>query len=262
MPARHLRVDRDRGALWLRLDRPDRGNALSQELLGELAASARELDEDVGCVVLFGSGANFCVGGDIDGFAAAAHPSEHLRRSAGLLHDFQSALRDAAVPVVAGIQGWAAGAGMSLALTADMIVLTRTARMRAAYTGIGLSCDGGMSWTLPRTVGHARAMDLMLTNRVLEAEEALAWGLASRVVDEDDLTAELAGLARGLVDGPRQASGAITTLARKGPVRTLEQQLDAETDALAACGATADSREGIRAFVERRPARFGAAART
>ena len=160
----------------------------------------------------------------------------------------------APVPVVAAVRGWAAGAGMSLALAADVAVAGVSTRLRPAYPAIGLSPDGGLTWTLPRAVGAARARHILLTDRVVDAEEALALGLVAVVVADDDVVTEAEALARRLADGPVRALGRTKGLVRAD--RTLSEQLDAEATAIAESVAD-EGREGIAAFRERRPAKFG-----
>jgi 2-(1,2-epoxy-1,2-dihydrophenyl)acetyl-CoA isomerase len=126
-----------------------------------------------------------------------------------------------AVPIVVGVQGWAVGGGLSLALLGDVLVLGRSARVRAAYTAIGLTPDGGMSWTLPRVVGASRARDLILTNRAISAAEAEAMGLATRVVDDQELRATVDRLAAELADGATDALGAARDLVHRGVVAVI-----------------------------------------
>jgi 2-(1,2-epoxy-1,2-dihydrophenyl)acetyl-CoA isomerase len=161
-----------------------------------------------------------------------------------------------AVPIVVGVQGWAAGGGLSLALLGDVLVFGRSARVRAAYTAIGLTPDGGMSWTLPRAVGASRARDLILTNRSVSAAEAEAMGLANRVVDDQELRATVDRLAAELADGATDALGAARDLIHGGWFRDFAEQLDEEAKAIAASADSVQGREGVRAFVERRAPRY------
>ena len=180
-----------------------------------------------------------------------------MQALAGALHDLVRALAEVPVPVVAAVRGWAAGAGMSLALAADVAVAGVSTRLRPAYPAIGLSPDGGLTWTLPRTVGPARARHILLTDRVIAADEALALGLVAVVVADDDVAAEAQALAQRLADGPVRALGRTKQLLRAGADRDLGEQLDGEAHAIAESVADAEGQEGIAAFRERRTPEFG-----
>jgi 2-(1,2-epoxy-1,2-dihydrophenyl)acetyl-CoA isomerase len=204
----------------------------------------------VRCILITAEGPHFCLGGDVAGFAAAPDPGGYVDELAAALHTSLVRLDAAGVPVVVGAQGWAAGAGLSLVLAADVVVLERGARLRTAYAGIGLSPDGGMSWTLPRAIGRARAMDMLLTNRPMGAEEALAAGLASRVVDDGTGAAAALAIARAIAGGPRGALAAARALA--GRDRSFPAHLDAERASISGQAAGPEGREGVAAFLDRR----------
>jgi 2-(1,2-epoxy-1,2-dihydrophenyl)acetyl-CoA isomerase len=172
------------------------------------------------------------------------------------LHAGVAGLAALDAPVVAAVQGPAAGAGLGLVAAADLVIAAQSATFVMAYTAVGLSPDGSSSWFLPRAVGLRRALDLTLTNRVLSAEEALDWGLITRVVPDDALAAEAEALAGKLRDGPTTAFGAAARLLRSAWSRPLEPHLEAEALALVAQASGTDGREGISAFVERRPPHF------
>ncbi|MEV0245892.1 enoyl-CoA hydratase-related protein [Nocardia sp. NPDC050712] len=212
----------------------------------------KALGPEVGAVLLTGTGANFCAGGNVRGFAAATDRSAHIHALATTLHDFVRALDATPVPVVVGVQGWAAGAGMSLVCAADIALGGPATKLRPAYPGIGLSPDGGMSWTLPRVVGLGRAREILLTDAVLDAEEAVRLGLLSRLVADEDVRAEALTLARTLATGPRSTFATMKTLLAQSDSSTLSDQLDAERDAIAAAASTPAGQEGIDAFVEKR----------
>jgi 2-(1,2-epoxy-1,2-dihydrophenyl)acetyl-CoA isomerase len=139
---------------------------------------------------------------------------------------------------------------------ADVVLASASAKLVMAYTGIGLVPDGGSTWYLPRIVGVSRALDLALTNRVLSADEACAWGLVSRVVADDDLTSEAESLARTLASGPTGALGAAKRLLRGSLDRSLEDQLAHEAELMIIAGESDDGREGVAAFSEKRPPKF------
>lgn len=253
--ANRIRFRRDSGLLHLTLCAPERGNTIDRAFTAELAAALADL-RDVRCILITADGPNFCLGGDITGFAAAHDPGEYLNVLAGEFHASLVRLDQAGVPVVVGAQGWAAGAGMSLLLAADIVVLERTAKLRTAYTAIGFTPDGGMTWTLPRAVGTARALDLLLTNRPMDAEEALAAGIASRVVDDGAAAATVLEIARGIADGPFEALSATRNLVRSGRFTTYAAQLDAERARISAQAGSPEGREGVAAFLARRVARW------
>jgi 2-(1,2-epoxy-1,2-dihydrophenyl)acetyl-CoA isomerase len=215
-----------------------------------------DVEPDVGAVLLVGEGPNFCTGGDVKAFATATDVRTTVRDLAGELHDLVRAFAEAPVPVVAAVHGWAAGAGMSLVLAADIAVAGTSTRLRPAYPAIGLTPDGGLTWTLPRAIGAIRARHILLTDRVLSADEALALGLVAAVVADDAVEAEARSLAEGLAEGPVGALGRMKRLLREGAVNDLDTQLDAEAAAIAESAAGDEGREGVAAFHARRAPRF------
>lgn len=241
--------------LEVRLSAPERGNAIDLESAARLA-KVLAVGPEIGALALTHDGPNFCVGGDVRGFAAATDPEAYLLDLANAAHECVRALTTAGVPVVIGARGWAAGAGMALLLTADILVLGESAKMRVAYPGIGITPDCGMTWNLPRIVGQARARDILLTNRAVDAQEALAIGIAGRVVPDDEVDATVAEIAAGLANGPTQAYRGIRRLLDDGLARPLEEHLEYEARSIAAAGASPEGSEGIRAFLEKRPAKY------
>ena len=234
-----------------------RGASLDFDAVREVTAALQAPGADVGAVLLVGEGPNFCTGGDVKAFASAGDDvAATVRSLAGVLHDLVRALAEAPVPVVAAVHGWAAGAGMSVVLAADVAVAGTSTRLRPAYPAIGLTPDGGMTWTLPRAVGAARARHILLTDRVLSADEALDLGLVAMVVPDDAVAAEAQRLAERLAAGPVGALGRAKRLLRESPERDLGAQLDAEAAAIAESAADAEGREGVAAFGERRAPRF------
>ena len=232
---------------------------LDFDAVREVTAALRALEPDVGAVLLVGAG-QFCVGADVGDLSAASadevDPRPAVRALAGALHDLVRALVEVPVPVVAAVRGWAAGAGMSLVLAADVAVAGVSTKLRPAYPAIGLSPDGGLTWTLPRAVGPARARHILLADQVLTADEALTLGLVALVVPDDDVAAEAEAPARRLADGPVRALGRTKQLLREGGDRDLAAQLDAEAQAIAESVADAEGQEGVAAFRERRPPTF------
>ena len=201
-------------------------------------------------VEIVAEGPYFCLGGDVRGFAAA--PDASLTALADAFHACQRLILGFAQPVVVGVQGWAAGIGLSLALSGDVLVLGTGTRLRPAYTAIGLTPDGGMTATLPAAVGRARAMDMFLTNRPMGAEEALACGLASRVVADEELHAETAAIAAAVAAGPPRALAATKQLVRTAGGVLTEDHLDREATSIGDRGLSPEGREGVASFVEKR----------
>lgn len=159
-------------------------------------------------------------------------------------------------PVITAVQGSAAGGGLGLVFGADLVIAAESARFTMAYTRAALSPDASTSFFLPRLVGLRRALDLTLTNRTLSAREALEWGIVSRVVADAELPAAAQALAREMADGPTRAFGAAKRLLRESFDDSLETHLQSESRAIAERSRDAESREGIAAFIEKRPARF------
>lgn len=262
-----LLIERDGPVVRLVLNRPKAGNAINVEMAKALMDAAIECDEDptVRCVVLTGAGRMFCVGGDVKLFSSAGDRIPHLLKElTSYLHSAVSRLARMQKPLVTVINGPAAGAGFSLALLGDIALASRDASFTLAYGKLGLSPDGGSTWLLPRLIGLRRAQELMLTDPTLTAQEAADLGLVTRVCDADDASEALSAQAAALTDklsrGGVQAWGRTRDLLLSTYGASLESHLEAEARAIALAGRGAESREGIAAFVERRPADFIAAA--
>lgn len=247
------------GVATLVLDRPERGNAIDLTMARELCDVLERwsVDRSVRAVLLTGAGPTFCVGGDLKSFTAASDLPHHLVEVTTPLHAAMSMLMRLDAPVVAAVHGSAAGAGLSLAAAADIVLAAASSRFVVAYTAIGLTPDGSASWSLPRVVGMRRALELTLTNRRLDADEAVAAGLATRVVPDADLADDALATARGLAAGPTGALGAAKRLLRESLGNDLEAQLALEVRSLARAAGSSDGREGIGAFLEKRPPAFG-----
>lgn len=241
------------------LARPEAGNSIDLAMATELHEVTRAWADDPGvrAVLLQGAGRSFCVGGDLKSFAQQPDLPAHLIEVTTHLHAAIATLATMDAPVVAAVHGSAAGAGCSLAAVADLVLAAESSRFVMAYTAIGLTPDGAGSWALPRVVGLRRALELTLTNRHLTASEAVEAGLATRVVEDDALGAEAAALAQTLAAGPTQALGAAKRLLRGSLGHDLEAQMALEADALAAAAGSADGKEGIAAFLEKRAPHFG-----
>jgi 2-(1,2-epoxy-1,2-dihydrophenyl)acetyl-CoA isomerase len=240
------------------LSRRQSGNALDLEMAEQLMAAALrcEADQSVRAVLLKGAGKSFCAGGDVKVFAAQKQLPHYLREITSYLHLAVSRFARLDAPVIAAVQGSAAGGGFSLAISCDLVIAAESATFLMAYTKIGMAPDGGSTYFLPRLVGLKRAMELTLTNRVLSAREACDWGIVTEVVPAENLAARAESLARSLAQGATSAFGSAKRLLHGGWNQTLETQMELESRAIAEAGGTADGQEGIRAFLEKRKAGF------
>jgi len=237
----------------LTLNRPKSFNAMDLGLMVDLAAAAaRCRAEGARAVVVTGAGRAFSAGGDLSAFARSDDAPALLRRMTDELHHAQRLLAEGEAPVVAAVNGMAAGAGMSLAAMCDLAIAGRSAKFTMAYTGAGLSPDGSSTWFLPRLIGLRRTQELMFTNRVLDAEEALEWQVVHRVVDDERVLDEALELAGRLAAGPTRAYAAVKRLLLASAGRDLEEQLDLEGKLISGLSGSADGQEGIRAFLEKR----------
>jgi 2-(1,2-epoxy-1,2-dihydrophenyl)acetyl-CoA isomerase len=247
------------GVAHLILNRPKAGNALDLDMAKALLAAAEHCDRDpaVRAVIITGSGSMFCAGGDVRGFASKGDQlPAFLTELTDALHAGVSRLARMRQPVVAAVNGAAAGAGMSIACAADLIVAAESARFTVAYTAVGLTPDGSSTYFLPRLIGMQRAKELMLTNRRLSAAEALEWGLVNQVVADAELVDTATRLARRLAEGPTRAYGSVKKLLLASATQDLDSQLADEARSIIAIAQTPDSREGISAFLEKRTPKF------
>lgn len=248
------------GVGTLRLNRPDRHNAVDRTLGAEFARAvdAVAADPAVRAVVLTGGDRVFCVGGDVELFTGCA-PEELprvLREVTDLFHPTVERLSTMDAPVVAAVHGAAAGMGLALVCAADVVVAAEDAVFTTAYGGIGLTADGGLSWTLLRLVGLRRAQELFLTGRRLTAAEALEWGLVTRVVPAAEVDTVAREYATAIADGPTQAFGAVRRLLRRSSESDLHTHLAEEQRSVVEAGRSHDLVEGTRALAERRRPRF------
>lgn len=243
------------------MNRPEARNALNvalkEALVAAIAMAAR--DPLVRCVVLTGAGPGFCAGQDLREHAAAldgAAPDSLWETVPKHYIPLAYGLATMPKPVVAAVNGIAAGAGAALAFACDFRVLADTAGFNLAFAGIGLSCDTGTSWTLPRLIGHARAVDLLLRPRTVPAPEALELGLATSVVPAASLGAEVSELAGSLAAGPTQAYAAIREALAYSAAHTLEESLAHEGELMRRTGSTEDHRNAVNAFVAKQKPEF------
>ncbi len=246
------------------LNRPEAANALDLESTQELyeAAVAVAADGEIRAVLLEARGSMFCAGGDLKRFhAMGERPPElgaEILRMTTYLHGAIAHFNRMSAPVVCKVQGTAAGGGLSLAMSCDLVVAARSAKFSLAYTAAGLAPDGSSTYFLPRLVGLRRARELMLTNRRFDAEEALAMNVIDRVCDDDRLDEEAGKLVEHFAAGPTAAYGAVKRLLLASTAATLESQMDAESREIARAARSTDGIEGVAAFVKkRRPAFTG-----
>jgi 2-(1,2-epoxy-1,2-dihydrophenyl)acetyl-CoA isomerase len=237
------------------LSRPEMMNALNRQMRAELTYALRDVAKRARVIVLTGSGRAFCSGQDLgDGGNAAKIDLERTLRE-----EYEPMLRaiyDAPVPVIAAVNGAAAGAGANLALAADVVIAQESAVFIQAFTRIGLIPDAGGTFFLPRQVGLARAMGAMLFAERVSARQAADWGMIWEAVPDDTFEGTWQARARALADGPTIALGALRQALRAGLSNTLGEQLALEAKLQAQAGATRDFQEGVLAFLEKRPAQF------
>ncbi len=254
-----LLVDHNDGVTTITFNRPDNANAMNLQWSKDFlqAAIHCSVDEDLRAVVITGNGKMFSAGGDVKSFAAQGPKvGPELKELTVYLHAAIGHLARLNAPVIMAVNGTAAGAGFSLAMCGDMVLAAASAKFTMAYTAIGLCPDGAASFTLPRLIGLRKTQELMLTNRVLSAEEALAWGCVNRVVADDELLAEAQQLARQFAAGPTQAYGTVKRLLRTSFDNGLDTQMEEESQSIVAMGNSRDGQEGIQAFVAKRQAVF------
>jgi 2-(1,2-epoxy-1,2-dihydrophenyl)acetyl-CoA isomerase len=239
----------------LMLNRPEAANSLNSTVAAELMDAVLRCEEDpeIRALVISGSGRIFCAGADLKGFYTAG---EGLKSRVSYFHATLSRLTRADLPVIAAVNGAAAGAGMGLACACDLVIAAESARFVMAYARIGLSPDGATTYFLPRRIGMGRALELFYTNRALSAREALDWGIVNRVVPDGELATEAHALAAQLAAGPTRAFGAGKRLMHAGWNETLESQIEQELRSIATMARTEDAREAIAAFAAKRTPQF------
>ncbi len=248
------------GVAKITLNRPETFNALSLDLGEELfdAVTRCHSDAEVRAVVITGTGKAFSAGGDIRSMAEAlkGDVSSVLRQLAAVLANAMISITRLPKPVVAAVNGTAAGAGLALVLASDMAIASEKAKFVVAFTGIALSPDSSTTFFLPRYVGLKKAMELTLTNRPLSAQEAADMGIINEVVAEGEFAARVDSFAATLAQGPTIAFGKAKQLLHRGLSERLETQVEDERHIVADCGLTADFREAVNAFLEKRTPRF------
>lgn len=252
--------ERHDGVAKLTLNRPNKLNSLTADMLEALNAKLRKVaeDEDVRAVMLTGAGRAFCAGQDLNDRSVAPGDEppdlgESLERR---YNPLVRRMRRMPKPVVVAVNGVAAGAGANIAFAGDIVLAGRSAKFVQAFSKIGLLPDSGGTYSLPRSLGLPRAMGLAMLGEAVTAEQAADWGLIWAVVDDDTLHADSSALAASLAAGPTAGYAAIKTAMNASLHNTLDEQLDLERDLQRTAGRTADYREGVAAFIEKRPATF------
>jgi 2-(1,2-epoxy-1,2-dihydrophenyl)acetyl-CoA isomerase len=244
------------------LNRPEVYNALNQPMAEALVRAIQMCmdDDHVRAVILTGAGRGFCAGGDMkaawEHIQAGGDPQHFFRDLTVPLHRAITDMRLMEKPIVAAINGAAGGAGMSLAAACDLRLAVEGAKFKQAYTSIGLVPDGGWTAIVPQIIGPAKAAELLLLDPVLDAQQALTLGLVHEVVPGDRLMKRACETATGLAQGPATALGGAKTLVNAALYPMLEVQLERERQRIIAQGGTADFREGVFAFVEKRKPHF------
>lgn len=239
------------------LDRPEAANGMNDTMTAELADAAARCDTSATkVVVLTGSGRFFCAGGDLKAFAAAPSRGRFIKGVADDLHRAISTFARMDAVLITAVNGTAAGAGFSLAITGDLVLAAESASFTMAYTRVGLSPDGSSSYHLPRLIGMRRAQELMLTNRTLTAADALQWGLVTDVVPDADLADRAGALAGQLAGGSATSHGAVKALLLESLRNGLEDQMELEGRMIARRADSPDGREGVDAFLAKRRPEF------
>jgi 2-(1,2-epoxy-1,2-dihydrophenyl)acetyl-CoA isomerase len=256
MKFEHIRLEVSPAAVaTITIARPDKLNALSGQTVDELRAAVEEAPKaGARCVLMTGEGRGFSSGADLaTGGGLPGDVGASLEKHFNPLIEAIFALP---IPVVAAVNGAAAGAGCSLALAADLVIAARSAYFLQAFVNIGLIPDAGATWLLPRLAGRARAMEMMMLGERIAAEQARDWGLIARVVEDEHLASEAVLLAARLAQGPTVALGLIRKLARNAEQLSLTDALAAERIAQRDAGRTQDFRSAVMAFLQKHQPRF------
>ncbi|GIV97284.1 MAG: enoyl-CoA hydratase [Herpetosiphonaceae bacterium] len=261
MTDHHVLVEFQGPVAIVTLNRPQVRNAIDVPTGDALLDALLEVEyrSDIRAVVLAGAGGAFSAGGDLRAITSAdpEHPGRALKHLTVGLHAVITSLRRLPQPVIAAVQGNVGGAGWSLALACDLVVMGRSATFRSAYTAVGLTPDGGLTHALVRLLGQQRATELFLTNRPMGAEEALATGLVNRVVDDAEVLPSAVAWAQELAQGPARAFALVKSVVETAASLPLEAQLEQERQAISAAAEDPDFAEGVAAFMAKRRPEFG-----
>jgi 2-(1,2-epoxy-1,2-dihydrophenyl)acetyl-CoA isomerase len=248
------------GITTITLNRPDKLNAFAGAMREILLAALRDAAADATCrvVIITGAGRAFCAGGDVE-FMAGLQREQNVEAFRKLLdagREIVTTIVSMNKPVIASVNGVAAGAGCNLALACDMRIASDAAKLGETFVRIGIHPDWGGTWLLPRLVGPSRAMEILMTGRMVGADEALRIGMVDRVVPAAELAAETESLARTIADGPPLAIAAIKRALAASPANPLRDQIELESEHQLAAFRSRDAAEGMAAFFEKRPPRF------
>jgi 2-(1,2-epoxy-1,2-dihydrophenyl)acetyl-CoA isomerase len=247
-----LDLDEGTGVARITLNRPESSNALNVELLTELHAALTQ-SQRARALLLTGNGKNFCAGGDVKAFAAEGERlPEYIEEATARLNDCARALIKLNAPVITVVQGWATGGGgLGLVCASDLVIAAESARFMLGATRVGMAPDAGATVTLAHHIGLRRAMELALTNRAIDAAEAMQIGLVTTVVPDDRLKAESEQLAHDLASGPTDALGATKRLLWEGIGASVDARLDEEARTVTELSSTAEALERLRALTKR-----------
>jgi 2-(1,2-epoxy-1,2-dihydrophenyl)acetyl-CoA isomerase len=248
-----ITFDQSGPTVRITLDRPRSANTMDDVMTRELAsAAARCAHGNVKVVVLTGTGRFFCAGGDLAAFAAAPKRAPYIKAIADSLHRAISTFSRMDAVLITVVNGVAAGAGLSIAASGDLVLAAESATFTMAYTRVGLTPDGSASYYLPRLIGIRRTQDLMLTNRTLTAWEAADWGIVTEVAADDQIATRCEELAARFAASATKSNAGVKKLLLSTFGNGLEEQMELEGQMIAALAASADGREGVDAFLERR----------
>jgi len=249
-------LEQSDGVARITLNRPDRLNSFTAAMHAELRDALANLG-DARIIVLTGAGRGFCAGQDLNDRAVAPGEAVDLGETVeASWNPLIRTLTSLPQPVIARVNGVAAGAGANIALACDIVIAAKSAKFIQSFSGIGLIPDSGGTWALPRLVGQARALGLAMTGEPLPAEKAAEWGMIWKAVDDDALDAEVDAVATKLASLPPLGLAAIKDMIRSSWQYSLDEELERQAGAMRRLGFTADYREGVAAFLEKRPAKF------
>ncbi len=260
MPFETITYSVEEGLATLTLNRPDKLNSFNATMHKEIREVLKDLkkDSNIRCLLLTANGRGFCAGQDlsdrnVDPTAEMPDLGESLEKR---YNPMLRTLRSLEIPVVCAVNGVAAGAGANIALSCDIVIAARSASFIQAFCKIGLIPDSGGTWTLPRLVGRGRAMGLAMLGDKISAEQAEQWGMIFRCVDDEQLTEESVKIAQTLAKGPTRGLSLIKRAMNASDGNTFDQQLDTERDLQRLAGRSDDYREGVSAFMNKRPPEF------
>ncbi len=255
-----IRKETDNHITTITLNRPEKLNAFSGTMREDLLAALRAAAGDPGCraVVITGAGRAFCAGGDVEYMSGLQKDgnADAFRNLLDAGRDVVTAIVDMAKPVIASVNGIAAGAGCNLALACDYRIASDTAKLGETFVRIGIHPDWGGTWLLPRLVGPSRALEILMTGRMVDAAEALSIGMVDRVVPLSELPLQTTTLARAIAEGPPIAIADIKRALALSRTNALREQIDLESEHQLRAFLSSDATEGMAAFFEKRAARF------